>query len=130
MSFSENMQKWYNSPEGQAYVAAEEAHDAEIDSLLHEDFKGLKFRMTCGACPEQYDVYDGKGQQVAYVRLRWGCLRVDHGDCGGPTIYRHDFGDGYKGSFDTHEERLKFLREIAKTIKGCQREERQKRKGN
>lgn len=32
----------------------------------------LDFRQTCGACPEQYDVYDMSNKQVGYVRLRWG----------------------------------------------------------
>lgn len=35
------------------------------------NFNGLRFELTCGACPEQYDVYNGE-TQVGYVRLRWG----------------------------------------------------------
>lgn len=33
------------------------------------EIKDMKFMMTCGGCPEQYDVYDGKNP-IAYVRLR------------------------------------------------------------
>ena len=43
-------------------------------------------KQTCGACPEQYDVYDGE-KQVAYFRLRHGNFRVDVPDCGGETVY-------------------------------------------
>ena len=32
----------------------------------------LKLIQTCGACPEQYDVYNEEGIQVGYLRLRWG----------------------------------------------------------
>ncbi len=34
-----------------------------------------KFVETCGACPHQFDVYDGDNK-VAYVRLRYGYLKV------------------------------------------------------
>lgn len=36
-----------------------------------------KFDLTCPGCPEQYDVYDPETKiKVAYVRYRWGHLRV------------------------------------------------------
>lgn len=35
-----------------------------------------RFEQTCPACPEQYDVWDGD-TKVAYVRYRWGGLRVN-----------------------------------------------------
>ena len=40
---------------------------------------GYDFVCTCHACPEQYDVYKGDykdGNQVAYIRQRWGHLAV------------------------------------------------------
>ena len=37
--------------------------------------KGLNFKKTCDACPEQYDVFKDE-KQVGYVRLRWGNLTV------------------------------------------------------
>lgn len=41
---------------------------------------------TCGACPEQYDVFDGD-EQVGYLRLRHGGFRADYPDSGGKTVY-------------------------------------------
>lgn len=35
-----------------------------------------RFEETCPACPQQYDVWDGD-TKVAYVRYRWGYLRVN-----------------------------------------------------
>ena len=50
---------------------------------------------TCGACPEQYDVFNEGNVQVGYIRLRHGTLRVDCPDCGGETVYTaNPKGDG------------------------------------
>lgn len=51
---------------------------------------------TCGACPEQYDVYDEvTKKQVGYLRLRHGYFRADLDDCGGETVYEAETnGDG------------------------------------
>lgn len=47
---------------------------------------GCELVMTCGACPEQYDVYlDNK--QVGYLRLRHGIFRAHYKDCAGENIY-------------------------------------------
>ena len=55
---------------------------------------GLELKMTCGACPEQYDVFKD-GNQVAYYRLRHGQFRVDYPEAGGETIYKAEpSGDG------------------------------------
>lgn len=75
----------------------------------------FEFRETCGACPEQYDVYLD-GEQVGYVRLRWGCLRCDYPDVGKQTIYCYDFDDGWQGCFDDYEQREYHLDLIAKAI--------------
>ena len=72
----------------------------------------LNFVETCGACPEQYDVFKG-GRQVGYVRLRWGTVTCDFPDCRGDTIYSHSFEDGWKGNFADDAEREKYLNEIA-----------------
>lgn len=60
----------------------------------------IVLKLTCGACPEQYDAFlDGK--QVGYLRLRHGEFRVDYPECGGETIYRASpKGDG---AFDSDE---------------------------
>ena len=75
----------------------------------------LVFVETSGACPEQYDVFDSNGNQVGYVRLRFGYLRVDYPDSGGEVIYDHEFSDGWKGIF-TEDEREHYLKEIAEAI--------------
>jgi hypothetical protein len=78
---------------------------------------GLKFLLTCGACPEQYDVYNGIRQQVGYVRLRGGWFRVDANQCGGETVYEHQFDDEWQGCFDDDEQRMKYLQLAADAIK-------------
>ena len=75
------------------------------------------FNKTCEAFPEQYDVYKGT-KQVAYVRLRMGCLSVSVPDISGEDIYYKNFNeDPAKGYFDTQEERMKYLTKIAKILK-------------
>jgi hypothetical protein len=57
---------------------------------------GYRLICTCGACPEQYDVFDdSNGAQVGYLRLRHGYFRADVPDCGGEVVYDADTsGDG------------------------------------
>lgn len=76
-----------------------------------------------GACPEQYDVFDEDSdtpeKQVAYVRLRWGHLRVVCPDiCVEPNteVYYHDFNEEYKGIFCNDTERDFYLKQIRKAI--------------
>lgn len=73
-----------------------------------------KFVMTSVAFPEQYDVFRD-GEQVGYVRLRGGLLRCHLGDCRGEAIYEWKFTDG-KSFFANNEERLFFLRDIARSL--------------
>ncbi len=68
----------------------------------------LEFRLTCFACPEQYDVFSGS-RQVGYVRLRGGFLSGDFPPCGGETVLEHIFDDDWKGCFDNDEERHYWL---------------------
>lgn len=77
------------------------------------EIKGLFFKKTCAACPEQYDVLKD-GKQVGYVRLRHGCLRVDAPDCDDQTILYSDdvIGDGV---FE-ESEREQWLNTIADKI--------------
>lgn len=61
---------------------------------------GCELRLTCGACPEQYDVFKD-GLQIGYLRLRDGLFRADYGGCGGPEVYEAEpEGDGF---FEAHE---------------------------
>lgn len=68
----------------------------EVNEFLekHVDFNfgalfidGWKLVCTCCQCPEQYDVFDAVGTQVAYFRLRHGKFRADVPDVGGHTVY-------------------------------------------
>ena len=77
----------------------------------------LYFLNTCYACPEQYDVYIENGNQVAYVRLRWGNLSVSFPDVDGELIYEYNFEDNAKGIFDSDEERNRYLKEVSVAIK-------------
>jgi len=80
--------------------------DCEID--------GLRLVCTCGACPEQYDVFDATGKQVGYLRLRHGSFRVDVPTACDETIYEAK-PEG-NGIFEDHE-RAKYLCEAVKAIK-------------
>lgn len=54
----------------------------------------FKLVQTCGACPEQYDVYlkDQPDQMVGYLRLRHGYFRAEHM---GQVVYdAYTKGDG------------------------------------
>ncbi len=49
---------------------------------------------TCGACPEQYDVFDEYGQ-VGYLRLRHGYFAATYPDITGEEVYSASTqGDG------------------------------------
>lgn len=58
--------------------------------------EGSRLICTCGACPEQYDVFDDLSRvQIGYLRLRHGYFRADYPACGGKTVYEADTeGDG------------------------------------
>lgn len=63
--------------------------------------------LTCGACPEQYDVFLGQ-LQIGYLRLRHGAFRADYPDCGGETVYEASpRGDG-KFEDDERDHYLRF----------------------
>lgn len=78
--------------------------------------KGLNFKCTCDACPEQYDVFDNNEKIVGYVRLRWGSLTCEYPDVGGIDIYYADIGDGFTGSFKDNHQRIEHLNNIADAI--------------
>lgn len=75
-----------------------------------------EFKKTCDACPEQYDVFDPDGKQVAYVRLRWGGLYASCPDVGGTIVYEADAGGHDGGCFKSDSERMRHLRKIAERI--------------
>lgn len=76
----------------------------ELGVMIH----GYRLKQTCSACPEQYDVFDDLGQQVAYFRLRHGGFYAAVPDHGGDVVYEaNPEGDGI---FCSHE-RVKYLTE-------------------
>lgn len=94
----------------QESFASQDAQMPIIKKLY--DSNGLELIMTCGACPEQYDVFKD-GEQVGYLRLRHGEFRVDFPDCGDETIYEASpNGDGI---FDDNE-RLIYMNNAMKAI--------------
>jgi hypothetical protein len=73
---------------------------------------GLELKMTCGACPEQYDVFKD-GKQVAYYRLRHGEFTVDYPNVSGEEIMsEYPNGDGI---FD-NDERLVYLTKAMRQV--------------
>lgn len=65
----------------------------------HPEYKhivilGCTLVMTCGACPEQYDVYyadptqDYKDTQIGYLRLRHGSFTAEYPDVCGELVYQ------------------------------------------
>ena len=82
---------------------------------LHEQIKveGFVFIQTCGACPEQYDVYLND-KRVAYVRLRYGRLTAKNSK--GEEIYKALFNNGWKGAFREIEERQYYFEKIIEAI--------------
>ena len=56
----------------------------------------LTLVQTCVACPEQYDVFRD-GEQVGYLRYRWGYFTAKTPDAGGTVVYEASYGDGLQG---------------------------------
>ena len=67
---------------------------------------GILLKLTCGACPEQYDAFDGAGKRVGYFRLRHGWFTVRYPDVGGKLVY--EAGPNGDGQFN-NDEREGFL---------------------
>ncbi len=76
------------------------------------ELHGLRFVLTCGACPEQYDVFLGD-KQIGYVRLRHGELSVETPDCGGALVLEHEFDDGLLGQFESAVQRYGWIQKAA-----------------
>lgn len=88
----------------------------QLPTLESQVIDGLTFNLTCMACPEQYDVYDGE-KYIAYIRLRWGYLAVYPNVESDEIIYSYNWEDNpYKGCFEGSE-REHHLPLIAKAIK-------------
>lgn len=74
--------------------------------------QGCTLRLTCHACPEQYDVYFGDFQ-IGYLRLRHGDFTATYPDVWGTAVY-HASPEG-DGIF--HElERMKYLTQAVEAL--------------
>lgn len=81
---------------------------------------GWKLTQTCFVCPEQYDLFDSDGENIAYFRLRYGQFYAQVPDVSGKIIYDYSWNDTdpYKGGFDSDEERQEHMtKAIAAVIK-------------
>ena len=78
--------------------------------------KGLKFNLTCSACPEQYDVENSEARIVGYIRLQHGSLTCEYPSVGGELIYSHFFDDVWQGNFESDDQREYHLNLIADRI--------------
>jgi hypothetical protein len=90
-----------------------------MNLLIH----GYRLVLTCCACPEQYDVHDDEGKQVAYIRLRRGVCSVQCPDYGGEVVYTAEpKGDGIFHD----DERMKYLYAAILAVQEWQIRERYK----
>lgn len=81
------------------------------------NFYGYAFRNTCCGCPEQYNMINGRGRVVGYVRLRYGFLRVDDRLYGKRGILTHQFPNELMGIFDDNDQRLEWLQKAAHCLR-------------
>lgn len=75
--------------------------------------KGIELHQTCGACPEQYDAYDGS-KQVGYLRLRHGHFTVEVHNMSDSTLVYEAEPEG-DGEF-MPDEREKYLTKAVDAI--------------
>jgi hypothetical protein len=75
------------------------------------DLNGYELKMTCSACPEQYDVFKD-GKEVGYIRLRFGnftCSAVLENGGWSEEEYHEKLDDEWSGCFDDDMERSRYL---------------------
>jgi hypothetical protein len=77
--------------------------------------KGLTWKRTCEACPEQYDIFK-EGVQVGYFRLRHGHLTVTCPGVMDECVYASSDFQG-DGDFLRDKERKKHQRKAEKKIR-------------
>lgn len=75
--------------------------------------KDIRLKLTCSACPEQYDAFYN-GVKVGYLRLRHGHFTVEYPDCGGELIY--SAYPNSDGRFE-YDERAYYMKEARKAIR-------------
>lgn len=75
---------------------------------------GLVFKLTCSACPEQYDIFKD-GKQVGYFRLRYGCLFVWSPKAFDDLLLNAEYGDAFCGQLKD-EDHARYLKIAAYAI--------------
>lgn len=102
--FGQQMKGWNNA------MNMQDCQFPLIQKLFAKN--GLQIKMTCPACPEQYEVFKDK-KQVAYFRLRHGEFRVDFPTCGDETIFEAEpDGDG----IFNNDERLNYMAKAMRKV--------------
>lgn len=70
----------------------------------------VTFVQICDECPEQYNAYGPDGNQIGYIRVRWGWCCVWCPDAGSnEEVYAAALKNGW-WSFGSNKERKKHLR--------------------
>lgn len=93
--------------------------DPQGDYRVFVDGKELmRLELTCHACPEQYDLkslLDNK--QLAYIRLRWSNFTCKYPDVvGDKLVDEYIDEEGWTGSFNNEEQRVKYLSKAIKLV--------------
>lgn len=77
----------------------------------------FKLILTCGACPEQYDVFKD-GQKVGYLRLRHGYFAAYSPSYNGELVYESEpNGDGIFDDGEREDEIMNALICLRKALK-------------
>lgn len=78
---------------------------------------GIELRLTCMACPEQYNAYEGD-RQVGYLRYRWGSFTVRVPDSSGSVVLDDEVG-GYLDGMFSAEDRAECLPKAVAAIRAA-----------
>lgn len=82
----------------------------DIQKMLNEKDSIVKtIVQTCGMCPEQYECFDEYGNQIAYLRLRWGSYTVSCPDATFNSVHVYGTDTQGHGNFYDDTERLEQL---------------------
>jgi hypothetical protein len=116
-------ESWGEQEEVSAWMNGEyEAEEWPWDDEEPErDLSKYHLVCTCGACPEQYDVYEGE-KRVAYFRLRHGYFYAACPWVGGEVVY-DAYPDG-DGCFTADEQEF-FLTEALNAVYDYYEEEKE-----
>lgn len=70
-------------------------------------YRNLQAELTCPNCPEQYDVFNEKGELVATFSSRWGCFMCETAESNSEILFECELQD--KIDFKNEEERRNVL---------------------